>query len=161
MQEQVVCLAAVSVLGVLEQAYFSLQVIYSRRRHSISPPATSGHPDFERIFRAQVNSSEYFPIFLTVLWVSGLYFSQGVSSLCGLLYLYGRYRYFRGYAQSAQGRLVPLYFTAKVLWALVGFSCLGVLCSLCRFYLDLDLVLLAGFGPTEGTDEGGSTRRTG
>ncbi|XP_018592717.1 uncharacterized protein ltc4s isoform X2 [Scleropages formosus] len=52
MLEEVVCVAAVTVLGVLEQAYFSLQVIYARRKYSVSPPATAGPPEFERVFRA-------------------------------------------------------------------------------------------------------------
>uniref|UniRef100_A0A8C9TA80 Leukotriene C4 synthase n=1 Tax=Scleropages formosus TaxID=113540 RepID=A0A8C9TA80_SCLFO len=104
MLEEVVCVAAVTVLGVLEQAYFSLQVIYARRKYSVSPPATAGPPEFERVFRAQANCSEYFPIFIVVLWVSGAFFSQAVSSGLGLLYLYGRYRYFKGYSASAQGR---------------------------------------------------------
>uniref|UniRef100_A0AAQ4RZ50 Leukotriene C4 synthase n=1 Tax=Gasterosteus aculeatus aculeatus TaxID=481459 RepID=A0AAQ4RZ50_GASAC len=76
-EDAVVGLAAVTVLGVLQQAYFSLQVIYARRKYSVSPPATSGPPAFDRIFRAQANCSEYFPIFLSVLWTSGVFFSQG------------------------------------------------------------------------------------
>ncbi|XP_010748930.2 leukotriene C4 synthase isoform X2 [Larimichthys crocea] len=140
MMEETVGLAAVTVLGVLEQAYFSLQVIYSRRKHSVSPPATSGPPEFERVFRAQANCSEYFPIFIVVLWTSGVFFSQGLSSVCGLLYLHARLRYFRGYSQSAQGRLAPLYFSAQVLWALIGFSSLGVVFTFCRVYLNLDLL---------------------
>ncbi|XP_070819327.1 leukotriene C4 synthase [Chaetodon trifascialis] len=140
MLEEAVFLAAVTVLGVLEQAYFSLQVIYARRKYSVSPPATAGPAGFERVFRAQANCSEYFPIFITVLWTSGVFFSQGLSSVCGLLYLYGRFRYFRGYSQSAQGRLAPLYFSAQVLWVLVGFSSLGVLLTFCRVHLNVDLL---------------------
>ncbi|XP_062856232.1 leukotriene C4 synthase [Trichomycterus rosablanca] len=139
MQDHVVCVAAVTVLGVLEQAYFSLQVINARRKFSVSPPATTGPPDFERVFRAQVNCSEYFPLFVITLWVAGLFFSQGVSALLGLLYLYGRYQYFHAYSKSAQGRLAPLYFSAKVQWVLIGLSGLGVFCSLCRLYLGVDL----------------------
>ncbi|XP_055745222.1 leukotriene C4 synthase [Salvelinus fontinalis] len=155
MLDQVVLIAGVTVLGVLQQAYFSLQVIYARRKYSVSPPSTSGPPEFERVFRAQANCSEYFPIFIIILWVSGLFFSQGLSALCGLLYLYGRYQYFRGYAKSAHGRLAPLYFSAKVLWVLIGFSTLGILGFMCRFYLDLDLKQLASsvLGLTE--EEGG------
>ncbi|KAM4621350.1 leukotriene C4 synthase [Polymixia lowei] len=138
MLEHMVCLAAVSVLAVLEQAYFSLQVIHARRKFSVAPPCTSGPAEFQRVFRAQANCSEYFPIFLTVLWMAGLFFNQGLSSLCGLLYLYGRYLYFHGYSASSQGRLAPLYFSAKVLWVLIGFSCLGILSSLSRLYLGLD-----------------------
>ncbi|XP_028272392.1 leukotriene C4 synthase [Parambassis ranga] len=140
MPDQVVALGAVTVLGVLEQAYFSLQVIYARRKYSVSPPATAGPPEFDRIFRAQANCSEYFPIFITVLWTSGVFFSQGLSAVCGLLYLYGRLSYFRGYSESAQGRLAPLYFCAQVLWVLIGFSSVGVLLTFCRVYLDVDLV---------------------
>ncbi|XP_015228745.1 leukotriene C4 synthase [Cyprinodon tularosa] len=140
MLDEAVGLGVVTVLGVLEQAYFSLQVIYARRKYSVSPPTTSGPPEFERIFRAQANCSEYFPIFITVMWTSGVFFSQGLSSICGLLYLYGRLRYFWGYAESAQGRLAPLYFSAKVLWVLIGFSAVGVFLSFCRVYLDVDLL---------------------
>ncbi|XP_054454065.1 leukotriene C4 synthase [Anoplopoma fimbria] len=139
-EEALVLLAAVTVLGVLQQAYFSLQVIYARRKYLVCPPATGGPPEFERIFRAQANCSEYFPLFISVLWTSGVFFSQGLSSVCGLLYLYGRLRYFHGYSQSAQQRLAPLYFSAEVLWVLVGFSVLGVFLSLCRVYLDVDLL---------------------
>ncbi|XP_029367671.1 leukotriene C4 synthase isoform X1 [Echeneis naucrates] len=138
MMDDMVGLAAVSLLGVLEQAYFSLQVIYARRKFSVSPPRTSGPPEFDRVFRAQANCAEYFPIFITVLWTSGVFFSPGLSSVCGLLYLYGRFRYFCGYSQSAQGRLAPLYFSAQVLWVLIGFSSLGVVFSFCRVYLRVD-----------------------
>uniref|UniRef100_A0A8C8JKD9 Leukotriene C4 synthase n=1 Tax=Oncorhynchus tshawytscha TaxID=74940 RepID=A0A8C8JKD9_ONCTS len=105
--------------------------------------------------RARANCSEYFPIFIIILWVSGLFFSQGLSALCGLLYLYGRYQYFRGYAKSAHGRLAPLYFSAKVLWVLIGFSALGILGSMCRFYLDLDLKQLASSVLDLTEEEGG------
>lgn len=40
-------------------------------------------------------------------------------------------------------RLVPLYFSAQVLWVLIGFSCLGVLLTSLRLYLNLDI--LEGF----------------
>ncbi|XP_071313994.1 leukotriene C4 synthase [Trachinotus anak] len=140
MLDEAVGLAAVTVLSVLEQAYFSLQVIYARRKYSVSPPATSGPPEFERVFRAQANCSEYFPIFITVLWTAGVFFSQGLSSVCGLLYLYGRFRYFHGYSQSAQERLAPMYFSAQILWVLIGFSSLGVVLSFCQLYLNVDLL---------------------
>ncbi|XP_029973797.1 leukotriene C4 synthase [Salarias fasciatus] len=144
MMEEAVGLGAVTVLAVLEQVYFSLQVIHARRKYSVSPPAAAGPPEFQRIFRAQVNSSEYFPLFIILLWSSGLFLSPGLSSACGLLYLYGRLQYFWGYSQSAEGRLAPLYFTAQVLWVLLGFSCLGVVLTFTRVYLDVDLLQEAG-----------------
>uniref|UniRef100_A0A674D8L9 Leukotriene C4 synthase n=1 Tax=Salmo trutta TaxID=8032 RepID=A0A674D8L9_SALTR len=53
MLDQVVLIAGVTVLGLLEQAYFSLQVTYARRKYLVSPPSTSGPPEFERVFKAQ------------------------------------------------------------------------------------------------------------
>ncbi|XP_016400507.1 leukotriene C4 synthase-like [Sinocyclocheilus rhinocerous] len=140
MLEQVVLLAAVTVLGLLEQAYFSLKVISARRKHSVSPPATTGPPEFERIFRAQANCSEYFPIFVFSLWLAGVFFSQALAVFFGLLYLYGRYLYFHGYAASAQGRLEPLYFSAKMQWVLIALAGLGVVCTMTQAYLGLDLL---------------------
>ncbi|NXU84873.1 LTC4S synthase, partial [Xiphorhynchus elegans] len=142
MLDQIHLLAAVTVLGVLEQAYFFLQVIYARRLFGISPPKISGPPEFERIFRAQVNSSEYFPIFLALLWQAGLFFHQGVAAALGLLYLYARYCYFMGYKASSSERLAPIYFSAGVLWILIAASALGILHSLLSHYMGLNILQL-------------------
>ncbi|XP_064580889.1 leukotriene C4 synthase-like isoform X2 [Zonotrichia leucophrys gambelii] len=120
MRDQIDLLATVTVLGVLEQAYFAMQVIYARRKYKVSPPETTGHPEFERTFRAQANCSEYFPIFISLLWVAGIFFHQGVTAVCGLLYLYTRLR------------LGPLYASAWLLWALLGLALAGLLAHFLR-----------------------------
>ncbi|NWV35055.1 LTC4S synthase, partial [Grantiella picta] len=142
MLDQIHWLAAVTVLGVLEQAYFFLQVIYARRLFGISPPKISGPPEFERIFRAQVNSSEYFPIFLALLWQAGLFFHQGLAAALGLLYLCGRYCYFMGYKASSSERLGAMYFSAGVLWILIAVSSLGILHFLLSHYAGLNVLQL-------------------
>ncbi|CAM5132376.1 unnamed protein product [Eretmochelys imbricata] len=141
MLDQIHLLAAVTVLGVLEQAYFSLQVIYARRAYGISPPKVSGPPDFERVFRAQVNCSEYFSIFLAVLWQAGLFFHQGLTAALGLLYLYSRYHYFVGYKESSLGRLAPMYFSTGVLWILIGLAAVGILHFLLSHYVGMNVLL--------------------
>ncbi|XP_049634392.1 leukotriene C4 synthase [Suncus etruscus] len=125
--EDIALLSTVTLLGVLLQAYFSLQVISARRKHRVQPPLTTGPPEFERIFRAQVNCSEYFPLFLATLWVAGIFFHQGTAALCGLAYLLARLRYFRGYARSESQRLSPLYASAGALWLLLALGALGLL----------------------------------
>ncbi|KAM9103588.1 LOW QUALITY PROTEIN: leukotriene C4 synthase [Megaptera novaeangliae] len=156
MKDEVALLATVTLLGVLLQAYFSLQVISARRAFRVSPPITTGPPEFERIYRAQVNCSEYFPVFLATLWVAGIFFHEGLragqgrtleprgsphqrahstppspfpgaAALCGLVYLFARLRYFQGYARSAQQRLAPLYASARALWLLVVLAAFGLL----------------------------------
>ncbi|NXH34410.1 LTC4S synthase, partial [Myiagra hebetior] len=142
MLDQIHWLAAVTVLGVLEQAYFFLQVIYARRLFGISPPKISGPPEFERIFRAQVNSSEYFPIFLVLLWQAGLFCHQGLAAALGLLYLCARYCYFMGYKTSSSQRLTPMYFSAGVLWILIALSALGILHFFLSHYVGLNILQL-------------------
>ncbi|XP_058524814.1 leukotriene C4 synthase [Ochotona princeps] len=127
MKDEVALLATVTLLGVLLQAYFSLQVISARRAFRVSPPLTTGPPGFERVYRAQVNCSEYFPLFLAALWVAGIYFHEGAAATCGLVYLFARLRYFQGYARAAQLRLAPLYQSAGALWLLVALAALGLL----------------------------------
>ncbi|CAK6445138.1 unnamed protein product [Pipistrellus nathusii] len=127
MKDEVALLATVTLLGVLLQAYFSLQVIAARRAFRVSPPLTTGPPEFERVFRAQVNCSEYFPLFLAALWVAGVFCHEGAAAACGLVYLFARLRYFQGYARSAQQRLAPLYTSARALWLLVALAALGLL----------------------------------
>ncbi|XP_069324419.1 leukotriene C4 synthase isoform X1 [Eulemur rufifrons] len=132
MKDDVALLATVTLLGVLLQAYFSLQVISARRAFRVSPPLTTGPPEFERVYRAhpphrRVNCSEYFPLFLATLWVAGIFFHEGAAALCGLVYLFARLRYFQGYARSAQLRLGPLYASARALWLLVALAALGLL----------------------------------
>uniref|UniRef100_A0A8C6N7Q2 Uncharacterized protein n=1 Tax=Melopsittacus undulatus TaxID=13146 RepID=A0A8C6N7Q2_MELUD len=104
-------------------AYFALQVIHARWQYRISPPRTTGHPEFEQIFKARVNCSEYFPIFI-LTWS---HLPTAVAVVCGLLYLYTCFRYFLGYAAAAQGQLGPLYASAWVLWMLLGLVVAGLL----------------------------------
>ena len=39
-------------------------------------PAVSGNPDFERVFRVQMNTLEWMPIFLPSLWLFAIYISD-------------------------------------------------------------------------------------
>ncbi|XP_069932620.1 leukotriene C4 synthase isoform X4 [Oryctolagus cuniculus] len=102
-------------------------VIYARRAFRVSPPLTTGPPGFERVYRAQVNCSEYFPLFLAALWVAGIYFHEGAAALCGLVYLFARFRYFHSYERSAELRLAPMYQSAGALWLLIALGALGLL----------------------------------
>ncbi|XP_078087916.1 leukotriene C4 synthase [Mustelus asterias] len=143
MLEDFAPLALITILGVLEQAYFTLQVIYARRRFHISPPAVSGNEDFERVYRAHLNSSEYYPLFVSVLWIAGVFFNQALAVCIGALYLYSRYKYFKGYSESALKRLRPMYFGATILWILISLASLGVLSQLCSQYLGYNPITAA------------------
>ncbi|XP_065592428.1 microsomal glutathione S-transferase 2 [Cyrtonyx montezumae] len=132
-------LAAVSLLSALQQSRFARLVGKSRMKHKVMPPAVTGAPEFERIFRAQQNSAEFYPIFLTVLWIAGWFFNQELASLLGLLYLFARHKYFHGYAQSASGRLMGFYLSLIALACLTVLGAAGIVNSLMNEYLDVNI----------------------
>ncbi|NXG76166.1 LTC4S synthase, partial [Baryphthengus martii] len=94
------------------------------------------------LFPARVNSSEYFPIFLALLWQAGLFFHQGLAAALGLLYLCARYCYFVGYRTSSSERLTPIYFSSGVLWILLAASVLGILHFFLSHYVGLNILQL-------------------
>jgi glutathione S-transferase len=96
--------AIVTCLAIL--LYFSTlaQVARARTAFGIKAPATTGHPDFERVFRVQMNTLEWMPIFLPSLWLFAIYISDAGAAAIGLVWMVGRILYLIGYAQAANKR---------------------------------------------------------
>jgi len=91
----------------------------ARVAFGIKVPAISGNPDFERLFRVQMNTLEWMPIFLPSLWLFAIYVSDAVAPLLGLVWIAGRILYMTGYSQAAakRGRGFGIQAsTAIVLW---------------------------------------------
>ncbi len=99
----------VSLLAVAVYFFMATQVARARGTFGVKHPATTGHPDFERIFRAHVNTLEWMPTFLVPLWICAFYFSDRAAAAVGLLWVVGRVVYFFGYRKSVPGRL-PGFF---------------------------------------------------
>ena len=64
----------------------------------------SGHPDFERAFRIQMNTLEWMPIFLPPLWLFATYISDAIAAGIGAVWIIGRIVYFIGYSKAAAKR---------------------------------------------------------
>lgn len=101
--------------------YFSLAFLTGRARikYSIAPPATGGHPDFDRVFRTQMNTLEQMVFFLPSLWLFARYVSPIAASLLGMIWIIGRILYASGYYQQAKKRLPGFYIAATasiILW---------------------------------------------
>jgi glutathione S-transferase len=96
--------ALVTCLAVLLYFLTSIQVAKARARFSIKAPAISGNPDFERVFRVQMNTLEWMPIFLPALWLFAIYVSDPFAALIGLVWIAGRILYMTGYSRAAEKR---------------------------------------------------------
>jgi glutathione S-transferase len=95
----------VTLLTVLFYLFIATRVPLARRRFNVQLPATTGHPDFERVFRVHQNTLEWLPIFLPSLWLCALYLSDAGAALVGVVWLVGRAIYYVGYARAVQSRL--------------------------------------------------------
>ena len=96
--------ALVTLLAIALYFYTGLQVAKARAKFGVQAPATTGHPDFERVFRVQMNTLEWMPIFLPLLWLFAFYVRDWGAAVLGLLWLVGRVHYICGYMQAADKR---------------------------------------------------------
>ena len=79
-------------------------VAKARRATGLKAPATTGHPDFERAYRVQLNTVEWMPIMLPALWLFALYVSDVWAAALGLVWIGGRILYMAGYSKAADKR---------------------------------------------------------
>jgi uncharacterized membrane protein YecN with MAPEG domain len=111
--------AIATLLAVLFYLYTCINVARSRTKTGVKVPAMSGHPDFERAFRIQMNTLEWMPIFLPSLWLFAIYVSDAIAAGIGLIWIVGRIVYFIGYSQAAAKRgpgFAIQAFAAIALW---------------------------------------------
>ena len=96
--------AFVTCLAILFYFFTSIQVSKARVAFGIKVPAISGNPDFERVFRVQMNTLEWMPIFLPSIWLFAVYISDPIAAAVGLIWIAGRILYMTGYSQAAAKR---------------------------------------------------------
>ncbi len=96
--------ALVTLLAIA--LYFSTGVLVAKARgkYGVKAPATTGNADFERVFRVQMNTLEWMPIFLPLMWLFAFYVRDWAAALIGLVWLVGRVLYVVGYTRAAEER---------------------------------------------------------
>jgi glutathione S-transferase len=96
--------AIVTCLAVAFYFFTSTQVARARITYGVKLPAITGQPDFERVFRIQMNTLEWMPIFLPSLWLFAIYISDAIAAAVGLVWIIGRLLYFTGYQKAVEKR---------------------------------------------------------
>lgn len=122
--------ALVTCLALLTYFWMGLRVGAARSRFKVEAPATSGHPEFERFFRVQMNTLEWLPIFLPSLWLSSLYWGQYFAAGLGLIWIIGRIAYALGYVASPQGRAIGFLIQTLAALILLGGALVGAVRAL-------------------------------
>jgi glutathione S-transferase len=112
--------ALVTLLVIAFYFFTTTRVAKARATFGIKAPAITGNPDFERVFRVQMNTLEWMPIFLPSLWLFAVYISDPIAAALGLVWIVGRVLYMTGYSQAAAKRGMGFgiqFLAGAALWA--------------------------------------------
>jgi glutathione S-transferase len=99
--------ATVTLLIGLFYFYTAFRVGNLRGKHGVRAPATTGHPEFERAYRVQLNTLEQMGIVLPFLWIAAFYPIgwAWLAPLVGLVWVISRIIYLAGYMADPDRRL--------------------------------------------------------
>lgn len=122
--------AIVTALAALQVFWFAYLVGVERTKHSIPPPAMTGHPDFERMFRIHQNTVEQLVIFLPGLWLFGWYVHPLIGAGIGLVFIAGRFIYRASYMKDPASRLPGFGISALATVSLVLGGLVGAVIDL-------------------------------
>jgi glutathione S-transferase len=111
--------ALVTCLAISVYFFTSIRVSKARVAFGIKAPAIIGSTDFERVFRVQMNTLEWLPIFFPSLWLFAIYVSDPIAAAVGMVWIAGRILYMTGYSQAANKRATGFGIqatAAAILW---------------------------------------------
>jgi glutathione S-transferase len=96
--------AIVTSAVLVQYMLFAYHVSAARLKLGVAAPATSGHPEFERVFRVHQNTLEQLIIFIPALWMFAIYVHPLAGAAVGLLFPVGREVYRRTYVADPSRR---------------------------------------------------------
>lgn len=121
---QAALITALTTILISVAVYF---VGKARGKYQIHAPAITGHPDFERAFRAHQNTLEQTVVFLPVLWLATIYSFEMVAASLGYIWLAGRLWYLFGYISAAGKRGMGFMISSLAFLGLLSLSLWGVI----------------------------------
>ena len=123
--------ALVTVLAIIFYFYTGARVPGARQKFGLKAPVMmSGQPEFDRIFRVQLNTLEWMPIFLPLLWLFAYYVSDRGAAALGLVWIAARILYMVTYTKDAAKR-GPGFAIQALVCAVLGVGALiGIVTSL-------------------------------
>jgi uncharacterized membrane protein YecN with MAPEG domain len=126
--------ALVTLLACLFLFATGIRVAQARAATGVKAPATTGHADFERAYRVQMNTLEWMPIMLPALWLFALYVSDVWAALIGCIWIVGRVMYLVGYSKAADKR-GPGFSVQALATAVLWFGALaGIVSALVKVH---------------------------
>jgi glutathione S-transferase len=118
--------AVVTLLAIALYFFLATRVAVARGKFGVQHPATTGNPDFERIFRVHMNTLEWMPTFLVPLWLCAVYLSDVGAAALGVVWIVGRVLYFVGYSRAVEKRLPGFFIQSTACLLLFIGAAVGV-----------------------------------
>lgn len=122
--------AIVTLIAIGFYFYLATRVAVARGKFNVKLPATTGNPDFERIFRIHANTLEWMPTFLVPLWLCAIFLSDIAAAIVGAAWIVGRIWYFIGYSKAVEERLPGFFVQATACLLLFVGAVIGVVMRL-------------------------------
>lgn len=94
----------VAMLALLEFIAFAMIVGRARGAYDVQAPATSGHPEFDKRYRVQMNTQEQLVLFLPALFAFAWFVGDLWAAGIGLVFVAGRALYARQYIADPASR---------------------------------------------------------
>jgi glutathione S-transferase len=124
--------ALTTLVAVLLYFVTVVNVGRARNRCGIEAPAVTGHPDFERAYRVQMNTLEQFAAFLPSLWLFAAYVSAPWASAIGAGWIAGRALYAVAYVREPGKRGPGFVISVLAVVALWLGAAWGIVAALVR-----------------------------
>lgn len=123
-------IALVAALAALQFLWFGIQVGRARAKYGVNAPATSGHEQFDRRFRVQMNTLELLVMLYPGLWGFATFVDARIAAGLGAVYLIGRIIYARSYVGDPKSRGAGFGLSALPIMVLLIGAVVGALISL-------------------------------
>jgi glutathione S-transferase len=94
----------VMLVALIEYMVFAGLVGAARGKYGVQAPATTGHPQFERIYRVHQNTLEALVIFIPALLVFAYYLNAVWAAALGIAFILARALYAFSYIRAAEKR---------------------------------------------------------
>jgi len=108
----------VAMAAIVQYLLFGSLVGKARSKYGVKAPAVTGHEQFERVYRVQMNTLELLVAFLPALYGAARYWPGWVVACIGAVYLVGRVIYWRAYAVAPATRGLGFFLSMAPVFGL-------------------------------------------
>ena len=115
----------VAMAAVVQYLMFGALVGRARTRYGVQAPAITGHEQFERLYRVQMNTLELLVAFIPALWLAARHWSPDGMAAFGAIYVIGRFVYAHAYVQAPATRGIGFLLSIAPIGILIVAAAVG------------------------------------